>query len=522
MIVILAGEVAVTRHDELGRRELIVTHGPGNFFGELSQLSGRPALVDAFARGGRRGARHSAREAPRAARRRGRSRRAHHARADPSPGRAHRSRSGRRSSSATTSDGDVLRLANFLRRNGQPHQRLDPGDGCGRARAPRALSHRARRAADRRLPGGQLLRNPSESQLARCIGLVGPIDAAKVYDVAIVGAGPAGLATAVYAALRGALGLGARLPLVRRAGGRVGADRELPRLPDRDQRHGADGARVQSGAEVRRRHRDSRRRRRSLRDEKSNGEHRLGLANGETVRARAVVIATGARYRRLDVANLDEFEGIERSLLGVAARGASLRGTGSRSRRRRKLGGPGGRLPRERREEGLAARARRPLAATMSRYLVDRIGGLPNVEVVTPAEVTRLEGRDGIARGRALAARRRGRRRRAVQHIFLFIGAEPNTDWLAGSGVALDAKGFVRTGAEIGVGYRALETNRLGRVRDRRRARGLGQASRRRGRRGGAGRRDLARFARRGGRHDVRRALRPSVGSDRAAASRGR
>jgi thioredoxin reductase (NADPH) len=101
------------------------------------------------------------------------------------------------------------------------------------------------------------------------------------------------------------------------------------------------------------------------------------------------------------------------------------------------------------------------LGASMSRYLVDRIAGLPNVEVVTRSQVSGLEGRDGVLeaiRWRNGAAEVR----RQLSHLFLFIGAEPNTDWLSGSGVALDPKGFVLTGADAGVDRLALETSRRG------------------------------------------------------------
>jgi thioredoxin reductase (NADPH) len=102
------------------------------------------------------------------------------------------------------------------------------------------------------------------------------------------------------------------------------------------------------------------------------------------------------------------------------------------------------------------------LAASMSRYLVDRINGLANVEVVTGAQITALEGRDGTLE--AIRWRVSGSPediRREIRHLFLFIGAEPNTDWLAGSGVALDPKGFVLTGKEAGAEH-ILETNRRG------------------------------------------------------------
>jgi thioredoxin reductase (NADPH) len=101
------------------------------------------------------------------------------------------------------------------------------------------------------------------------------------------------------------------------------------------------------------------------------------------------------------------------------------------------------------------------LAAKMSRYLVDRISGLPNVEVLTQTGITGLEGSGGVLE----AVRWRGpsgEDSRPVRHLFLFIGADPNTDWLNGSGVALDHKGFVLTGGDQDRASRALETSVLG------------------------------------------------------------
>jgi thioredoxin reductase (NADPH) len=103
------------------------------------------------------------------------------------------------------------------------------------------------------------------------------------------------------------------------------------------------------------------------------------------------------------------------------------------------------------------------LAASMSRYLVDRIAGLANVEVLTQTSVTGLEGRDGVLEAIRWRSGASGEDvRRPMQHLFLFIGAEPNTDWLAGSGVALDRKGFVLTGADTTEERRPLETSRRG------------------------------------------------------------
>ena len=147
-----------------------------------------------------------------------------------------------------------------------------------------------------------------------------------LYDVAIVGAGPAGLAAAVYAASEG---LSAIVLDCRAFGGQAGASARIENylgFPTGIYRHGADGARLQPGAEIRRRNGDPGRGEPACdaRDRQRRAL-RAGVGDGETVRTRTVVIASGARYRRLDVANLAEFEGTSRALLGLADRGAALR-----------------------------------------------------------------------------------------------------------------------------------------------------------------------------------------------------
>src|SRR6185312_15267533 len=158
-------------------------------------------------------------------------------------------------------------------------------------------------------PTGELLRNPNENQLARCIGLVGAIDASKIYDVAIVGAGPAGLAAAVYA---GSEGLSVLLLDSRAFGGQAGASARIEnylgfptgitgmalmaRAFNQAQKFGVEAAIPDEAA--------------TLQADMVDGTRQftLGLANGEQVKARAVVVASGARYRKLDVANLAAFE----------------------------------------------------------------------------------------------------------------------------------------------------------------------------------------------------------------------
>jgi thioredoxin reductase (NADPH) len=189
LFVILAGKVDITQRGEAGRREHIVTHGPGSFMGELAQLSGRPALVDATALEPVQALIISSE----------RLRALMVAEAELGE-RIMRALILRRVGLLQTGaggpvivghaeNGDVLRLEGFLSRNGHPHQRLNPEIDP----EAKALIERFHLDPGQLpivlCPSGQLLRNPSEMELARCIGLVGPIDPNRIYDVAIVGAG---------------------------------------------------------------------------------------------------------------------------------------------------------------------------------------------------------------------------------------------------------------------------------------------------------------------------------------------
>jgi thioredoxin reductase (NADPH) len=306
------------------------------------------------------------------------------------------------------------------------------------------------------------LRNPGEDELARCLGWVGPIDPDRLYDVAVVGAGPAGLATAVYAASEG---LSVIVLDCRAFGGQAGASARIEnylgfptgisgialmaRAYNQAQKFGAEMAIPDEATSL-------------AAHDGSDGPFTLNLKNAERVRARAVVLATGARYRRLDCATLDALEAssvhywaspIEAKL--CASQEVALVGAGNSA----------GQAVVYLASQGVKVwmLVRRQLEATMSRYLIDRIRGLPNVEVVTGATVSGVEGRDGMldaVRWRVGATG--GESRHPIKHLFLFIGADPNTDWLAGSGVALDAKGFVRTGEHAGAGLHPLETTRRG------------------------------------------------------------
>ena len=301
---------------------------------------------------------------------------------------------------------------------------------------------------------------PSETDLARCIGLVEPIDPNRLYDVAVVGAGPAGLATAVYA---GSEGLSVLVLDSRAFGGQAGASARIEnylgfptgisgmalmgRAYTQAQKFGVEMAIPDEAVDL----------------QCADGHHVLRLINDERVSARSVVIATGARYRRLDVADLDRFEGtsvhywaspIEAKL--CAGQEVALVGAGNSA------GQAVVYLASQVAKVWLLVRGR-DLASSMSRYLVDRIEGLHNVEVVTGAQVTGLEGRDNLLQAIRWRVGSSGEGvRRPMRHLFLFIGANPNTGWLAGSSVALDEKGFVLTGADVAGDGRHLETSHRG------------------------------------------------------------
>jgi thioredoxin reductase (NADPH) len=308
------------------------------------------------------------------------------------------------------------------------------------------------------------LRNPGENELARCIGLVGPIDPDRVYDVAIVGAGPAGLASAVYA---GSEGLSTLVLDCRAFGGQAGASARIEnylgfptgisgialmaRAYNQAQKFGVEMAIPDEAASL------------QIARDPSTDHFVLNLSSNESARARSVVIATGARYRRLAVENLDAFEAtsvhywaspLEAKLCD--GQEVVLVGAGNSA------GQAVVYLASQAAKVWLLVRGA-DLNANMSRYLVDRITGLPNVEVLTRTQIISLEGSDGMLH--AVRWRKDGsgeEARRAVSHLFLFIGADPNTDWLANSGVTLDPKGFVLTGAEAGGNRPLLETSRQG------------------------------------------------------------
>jgi thioredoxin reductase (NADPH) len=361
-------------------------------------------------------------------------------------------------------DGDVLRLENFLSRNGHPHHILNP-DSDPEAKVLVERFHVDPGQLPIVLcPGGQLLRNPSEAELARCIGLRGPLDPTHIYDTAIVGCGPAGLAAAVYA---GSEGLSVLVFDCRSFGGQAGASARIEnylgfptgisgmalmaRAYTQAQKFGAEMAIPVEVVAL------------ETSGDLGEGHFVLKMSDHERISARSVVIACGARYRRLNIDNLEAFEAssvhywaspYEAKL--CAAQEVALVGAGNSA------GQAVVYLADRVAKVWLLVRGAN-LEASMSRYLIDRISGLANVEVVTNAEVSALEGSDGMLEAiRWHQGTARNEIRRPIRHLFIFIGAEPHTRWLSESGVALDHKGFVLTDGVAGDRQQALATSRPG------------------------------------------------------------
>ena len=462
LAVILSGHVKVTRRTRSGDGELIVAHGPGSFLGELAQLSGRPALVDARAEGP-----VDALIIPP-----DRLRALLIAEAELGE-RIMRALILRRVGLLEASSGgpvvvgrsknrDVLRLAGFLRRNGHPHEELDPEVDAEAKAIVERFHVDPGQLPIVLCPNGDILRNPSEPELARCLGLVGPIDSGRLFDVVVVGAGPAGLAAAVYG---GSEGLSVLVLDCRAFGGQAGASARIEnylgfptgisglalmaRAYNQAQKFGVEMAIPDEVV--------------GLEADVANNHFVLRLSNNEKVKTRSIVIASGARYRRLTVDGLERFEGssvhywaspLEAKL--CAAQEVALVGAGNSA------GQAVVYLASQAAKVWLLVRGRN-LESGMSQYLVDRIKGLSNIEVLTQTNVTGLEGKDGTLEAiRWRSGTSREEVRRAIQHLFLFIGAEPNTDWLEGSGIALDSKRFILTGSDIDGDRLSLETSQSG------------------------------------------------------------
>ncbi len=428
MFVLLSGHVAITQRDGLGHITPIVDHGPGQFLAEVGQLSGRVSLVDGTAEGEVNALLIPPDEL----------RRLLIAEADLGE-RITRALILRRVNLIQSGGGgpvligsplsaDVIRLQGFLTRNGHPHHLIDPASD---SEAASLLARYAPAANDLPLVisvDGAVLRNPSETALARTLGMIRVPERQAIYDVAVVGCGPAGLATAVYAASEG---LSVVVFDTRAFGGQAGASARIEnylgfptgisgqalagRAFVQAQKFGAE---IMIPAEVK-----------SLDCTRADGSFALKIDGEDKVHSRSVVIASGARYRRPAIENLQTFEGrgvwywaspIEARLCDGEE--VILVGGGNSAGQAAVF------LSSHARKVRMMVRGK-GLADSMSRYLIDRIQATPNIELATQTEIIALAGKreTGLERVRWRNRATGVETEAPIRNVFLFVGADPAT-----------------------------------------------------------------------------------------------
>ncbi|MYM85105.1 FAD-dependent oxidoreductase [Duganella sp. FT50W] len=448
LMLVLKGGIDVSRYDGLGNTAYVTTHQPGQFSGEVAQLSGRPALGNGRARG-----EVEVLVVPSEALRQ---LLVAHAELGERIVRALILRRVGLIEQASSGPvivgprghGRIHALQTFLQANGHPHIVLDPEHDQQAA----GLMARYQPAPDELplvvCPDGEVRKNPSVVDIGRCLGMLPALDSDKVWDVIVVGAGPAGLATAVYAASEGL----SVLALETRAyGGQAGASARIENylgFPT-----GVSGRALAGRAYVQ--------------AQKFGVEIAIPAPAGRLIcdtyplqvelcgslqrlRAKTVVLSCGARYRRPSLANLKQFEG-----KGVYYWASPVEAKLCKTEEIILVGGGNSAGQAAVFLSGYARKVhmlirKDSLASTMSSYLIERIQATPNIELHTCAEIVALEGDDdGLKQVRVRDVRAGEERDYDVCRVFLFIGAEPNTSWLSDCGVDVDGNGFIRTGFDV-------------------------------------------------------------------------
>jgi thioredoxin reductase (NADPH) len=341
--------------------------------------------------------------------------------------------------------GSTTEIREFLSRNGQPFTYQDvEADPSVQAMLDRF------HVGIHEVPvivcqGGHVFRNPSIEALASKLGLSAELRPEAVRDLVIVGAGPAGLAAAVYAASEGldVLVLESKAP-----GGQAGTSSRIEnylgfptgisgmalagRALTQAEKFGSEVAIGRTVARL----------------DCTSRPYRVELSDGEVVRTRTIVIATGVSYRKLDVPSVATFEGA-----GVLYSATHLEGQLCIGEDVAVVGGGNSAGQAAVFLAGVAARVhmlvRGPgLAESMSRYLIQRIESTANVRLLTRTQIEALEGADGLERVTWRQLDTGARDVRPIRHLFVMTGADPHTRWLEGC-LALDGKKFVKTGTEL-------------------------------------------------------------------------
>jgi thioredoxin reductase (NADPH) len=290
--------------------------------------------------------------------------------------------------------------------------------------------------------GEDVLKNPTNLEFARTTGLEVDAPLGRTYDLVVVGAGPAGLGASVYGASEGLSTLALESVAL---GGQAGTSSRIENYPGFPA--GLSGFELASRVLVQADKFGARAAvpRQAVGLSRENGHYHIELSEGRKVAARSVIVATGARYRRLDVPRLGLFEGVSVHYAATQAEAQQCEGE--------EVAVVGGGNSAGQAALFLAGCTRKvyllirgsDLGKSMSKYLVDRVTAAKNVELLTSTEVRELVGEDRLE-GAVVEDNRSGiRRNLGVRALFAFIGADANTGWLEGA-VELDEHGFVLTG----------------------------------------------------------------------------
>ncbi len=335
-----------------------------------------------------------------------------------------------------------IQLQRFLIRNTYPHRIVEPNPDQCMGTQTSALGKFLLPAVV--LTDGRILHRPSITELADQLGLDEVLDPNTMQDLVIVGAGPSGLAAAVYAASEG---LSTVVIEGVAPGGQAGTSSKIENylgFPTGVTGQGLANRALSQAQKFGTRFLVSRH---VTSINQVDGIHHVKLAGGATVRSRAVVIATGAAYRKLSLENYERFEG-----QGIQYAATPMEASMCRDQEVAVVGGGNSAGQAAVFLAGVAKHVhlvirRGSLTSTMSSYLIGRIETSSRITVHPYTEIDRLEG-DASLRCVTFANRRTGESAtRPIENLFVMIGAEPNTGWLFGT-IALDRKGFIVTGLE--------------------------------------------------------------------------
>ncbi len=344
----------------------------------------------------------------------------------------------------STYSASTLRIKEFLTRNGHPYSYIDLEHDADVQKLLDTFKISASEIPVVICRGQVVLRNPSNQEIADCLGFNESVDQTKVRDLVVIGAGPSGLAAAVYGASEG---LDVLLLETTSPGGQAGSSSRIENylgFPT-----GISGQELAGRAYVQAQkfgaHMLIAKATQLICDRKP---YVIGVENGARIPTRTIVIATGAEYRRPPCQNLSRFEGagvyygatfVEAQLCGgeevIVVGGGNSAGQASVF-----LAGTSKRVHMLVRSGGLAE--------SMSRYLIRRIEESPNIVLRTHTEIVGIEGDNHLESVRWKNNQMDQTEEHKISHIFIMTGADPNTSWLDGC-IALDSKGFIKTGSDL-------------------------------------------------------------------------